>query len=294
MKKNLTLISILTILLACNTTTSKKQQQAVDTIPLQHTTAVDTIKERTIVAEKTQKELTPPIKEVEKMQPVPPKATEKKEISPKKETPKVEKEAKSLEATLVEMGLVDVQSADPSIKVDLKYSTTDNFMDKDAYGDLNRCFLQKEVVEMLAKAQKALKKEHPNYGLIVFDGARPFTVQKRMWDIVKGTDAAHYVAKPDAKGSMHNYGCAVDLGIMDDKGALLDMGTKFDHLGREARTDIEADLIKEKVISQKQLENRLILRKAMEAQGFQVLKREWWHFNAFPDAVVLSKYKKIP
>ncbi len=222
------------------------------------------------------------------------KGNESPKVNP--EIPKTGTSApvKSLEETMQDMGLVNVRSVEPSIKVDLKYTTTDNFMGKDAYGDLNDCYLQKAVAEMLKKAHQFLQEKHNGYHFIVYDGARPFTVQKKMWDIVKGTDKAHYVAKPDAKGSMHNYGCAVDLSVLDEKGVPLDMGTPFDFLGTEARTDIETDLLKQGKITQKQLDNRLILREAMEKAGFKVLKREWWHFNAFPDGYVLANYKKIP
>lgn len=230
-------------------------------------------------------------------------ALPKKEVTPGEAAPKnapnpskevAPKPVKSLEETMQSMGLVNIRTVEPTIKTDLKYTTTDNFMGKDAYGDLTDCYLQKDVAEMLKRAQKNLQEKHKGYHFIVYDGARPFTVQKKMWDIVKGTDKAHYVAKPDAKGSMHNYGCAVDLSVVDDKGVPLDMGTAFDHLGTEARTDIEADLLKQGKITQKQLDNRLILREAMEKEGFKVLKREWWHFNAFPDSYVLANFKKIP
>lgn len=219
----------------------------------------------------------------------------KKDTSQKKMPKVVRKRADlPLEQSLVEMGLVDIQTIDPSIKIDVKYSTQDNFMKADAYGDLNKIFLQKEVAEMLSKAHVALKKSYPNYRFIVFDGARPFRVQQKMWEIVKGTDMAHYVARPDAKGSMHNYGCAVDLSVVDEKGKELDMGTPFDFLGALAQTTVEESYIKAGKLTRKQVDNRLILRKAMESVGFTVLKREWWHFNAFPDATVLKKYKKIP
>lgn len=234
---------------------------------------------------------------------LPSKAENKPQVSPKTKpdtnsktsvNPQNKPDESSLEKNLIDMGLIDIQSLDATIKIDVKYTTTDNFMKADAYGDLNKIFLQKEVAEMLAKAHIALKKEHPNYHFIVFDGARPFRVQQKMWEIVKGTDMAHYVARPDAKGSMHNYGCAVDLSIIDENGKELDMGTPFDYLGALAQTTTEAAYIKQGKLTKAQVENRLILRRAMESVGFSVLNREWWHFNAFADGVVLKKYKKIP
>lgn len=274
----------LLVLFAACMSDNKEQKQSTDTLDVSHTikdsiilpqTQIDTAISRDIAVPKT----------------ISPQDSNKKQ----KTKPIIqEKEAISLEKSLTEMGLVDIQSLDASIKVDVKYTTTDNFMKADAYGDLDKIFLQKEVAEMLVKAHTALKKSYPNYRFIVFDGARPFRVQQKMWQIVKGTDMAHYVARPDAKGSMHNYGCAVDLSIIDEKGKELDMGTPFDFLGALAQTTIEEAYIKQGKLTRKQVDNRLILRKAMESVGFTVLKREWWHFNAFSDDVVLKKYKKIP
>lgn len=274
----------LLVLFAACMSDNKEQKQSTDTLDVSHTikdsiilpqTQIDTAISRNISVPKT----------------ISPQDSNKKQ---KTKPITQEKEAISLEKSLTEMGLVDIQSLDASIKVDVKYTTTDNFMKADAYGDLDKIFLQKEVAEMLVKAHTALKKSYPNYRFIVFDGARPFRVQQKMWQIVKGTDMAHYVARPDAKGSMHNYGCAVDLSIIDEKGKELDMGTPFDFLGALAQTTIEEAYIKQGKLTRKQVDNRLILRKAMESVDFTVLKREWWHFNAFSDDVVLKKYKKIP
>lgn len=208
--------------------------------------------------------------------------------------PLAEQDTSPLEKTMIEMGLVDIQTLDPSIHIDVKYSTTDNFMKADAYGDLNKIFLQKSVAEGLAKAHNSLKKIYPDYRFIVFDGARPFSVQQKMWEIVKGTDMAHYVAPPNKKGSMHNYGCAVDLSVIDETGKELDMGTPFDYLGALAETTSEEAYIKQGKLTRKQVDNRLILRRAMESAGFFVLNREWWHFNAYSDTYVLANFKKIP
>lgn len=213
---------------------------------------------------------------------------------PTKSTVKPIAKASTLQEKLVEMGLIDVKSVNPNIRVQLAYSGTDNFIKKDVYGELNQAYLQQEVAEKLSKAQGELEKLHPGWALIIYDAARPFSVQQQMWNIVKGTDMAHYVAPPDAKGSIHNYGCAVDLSITNEKGIPLDMGTPFDFFGTLAHTTDEEALVKAGKLTQKQLDNRLLLRKLMHNQGFTVLKREWWHFNAYSDAEVMRKYKRIP
>lgn len=283
---------IFIFLLVLNSCTESKQGG----VGVKKTETADSVQQRA-----AQPELLPPPEPTpnEAMATVSAPTPQKDSLPPKAEKAKTEPSTKvetkeSLETVMKRMGLVDVQSIVPEVKVELKYSTSDNFMKKDVYGDLEKAYLQEPVAKMLAEAQKNLEKAHPGYHFVIYDAARPHAVQLKMWAIVKGTEQAKYVAPPDAKGSMHNYGCAVDLSVLDDKGKPLDMGTPFDFLGRAANTYNEADLLAEKVITQQQLDNRLILRKAMENAGFSVLKREWWHFNAYPDEVVLSKYKKVP
>lgn len=200
--------------------------------------------------------------------------------------------AQNLEDNLKKQGLVDIQAGDKSILVDLKYSTADNFMKADAYGELDKCYLRPEVVKMLSAADAALKKEHPGLKLLVFDCVRPRGIQRKMWAIVKGTDLQQYVADPD-KGSIHNYGAAIDLTVCDESGKELDMGTPFDFFGDLAQPRLEEKFLKEKKLTEEQIKNRRILRKAMQDAGFIHLEIEWWHFNAFPSSVIKGKYSII-
>ncbi|NJO17408.1 MAG: M15 family metallopeptidase [Thioploca sp.] len=101
-----------------------------------------------------------------------------------------------LEKELIQQGLVDIQQIDPTIKVELKYSTPDNFLGQDVYGDLEKCFLQKEVALKWVIAQKKLKSINSEYRLKIFDGARPRRIQVNMWKIVKNTPQQEYVANP--------------------------------------------------------------------------------------------------
>jgi D-alanyl-D-alanine dipeptidase len=188
--------------------------------------------------------------------------------------------------------LVDIRTLDKDVLVQLKYSTTDNFMKADAYGDLEKCYLRPEVAKMLAKAQRILKKEHPGLSLLVFDCVRPRNIQRKMWALVKGTDLQQYVADPD-KGSIHNYGAAVDLTVCDESGKEIDIGTPFDFFGDLAQPRLEEKFLNEKKLTEEQIRNRMILRKAMEDAGFIPLEIEWWHFNAFPSSVIKEKYSII-
>ncbi len=185
--------------------------------------------------------------------------------------------------------LVDIQKLNPDIQVSLVYSSEENFLGADVYGDLERCFLRKEVAEMLSSAQDLLQKERNGFRLLVFDGLRPLDVQRRMWDLVKGTDKQKYVADPKT-GSIHNYGAAVDLTIVDSSGTPLDMGTPFDFFGELAQPRFEQKLLSEGMLTQEQLENRLLLRNVMQEAGFKGISVEWWHFDAFPKEKVRKRF----
>lgn len=188
--------------------------------------------------------------------------------------------------------LVDIQSIDPSIQVDLKYATTDNFMRKKLYFDINKLYLQKDVAHRLAQVQKYLKSLHPSYSLLVYDGARPLSVQKAMWDAldtIPVKERTKFVSNP-ASGSVHNYAAAVDLTICDAKGVPLDMGAGYDDIRKIAYPRYEADFLKSKQLTPEHVANRELLRKVMKSQKFVNIATEWWHFNAFSIKEVRKKY----
>ena len=189
-------------------------------------------------------------------------------------------------------GLVDVQQLDSSLKVSLKYATEDNFMGKNVYGDLCKAYLRPEVAKMLAKAQKDLKMKHPDLNIIIYDAARPQSVQFIMWNIVVGTEEQHYVAPP-IPGSLHNYGCSVDVSLVDSLGQPLDMGTEYDSFDLKSQPRHEKKFLKSGELTREQVANRKILRNAMQAGGFLYMLKEWWHFDAYPPEKVMKNYKII-
>lgn len=197
-----------------------------------------------------------------------------------------------LEKKIFENGLVDIRDLDSTIQVDLKYSGKNNFMGEDVYGELNSCFLQKAAAEKLIKANMTLKTRNPDLSLLVVDGLRPGRIQWKMWNIVKNTPMQKYVANP-AYGSMHNYGCAVDLTIVDSHGNRLDMGTPMDHFGELAQPVLETKFLKMGRISASQVANRHLLRDVMIAAGFYPITIEWWHFEAFKNSYIRNTYKLI-
>jgi len=199
-----------------------------------------------------------------------------------------------LESTMKEAGLINVQSVNPDLLVDLRYSDTSNFMGIDIYGGLSKCYLQKEVANSLDKAQQALRMKYPYYRLLLLDCARPLSVQKVMWDTVKKevSEKVKFLSNPE-HGSLHNYGAAVDVTLSDDRGNELDMGTPFDYMGELAYPEMEEQLLREGRLTYRAVENRKILREAMRAGGFFNIQTEWWHFNAMNRSTAAEKYQII-
>lgn len=201
--------------------------------------------------------------------------------------------ANSTENKFKNAGLVDVNTIDSSIQVDLVNSNPDkNFFRKNFYQGLNKAYLQYPVAIKISKAQKILKSIHPNYSLLIMDGARPRSVSQKMYNTVQGTKFEHFVAKPNT-GSMHNFGIAVDITIADQENKHIDMGftpfykSNFQIYYQYAKMKIGFDLTK------KQKANRKLLKDVMEKAGFFPLSFEWWHFNGMPKSQARSKYKII-
>lgn len=197
-----------------------------------------------------------------------------------------------LEEIFIAHKLIDIQSIDPSIQVDLKYASEDNFMEANVYGNMHKCYLQKEVAVKLSKAQEYLKEKKPQYSIVIFDGARPKSVQQKMWDLVKGTSAHKYVASPN-HGSIHNYGAAVDVSIVDADGKELDMGTDYDFFGDLAQPRYERQFSQTGELMPNQLANRILLREVMKKAGFKGILSEWWHFESDRLEKVKKKFHLI-
>lgn len=198
-----------------------------------------------------------------------------------------------LDAYLAMLGLVDVSTLDTTLCVRLMYARADNFLKKAVYQGITRAWLRPEAARMLAAANRALKKEHPAWTLIVYDAARPLSVQRRMWQQVRGTANTNYVSNPANGGGLHNYGMAVDVGVVDETGTPLPMGTPVDYFGPEAHTTREEELLKDGRITRAAYENRQLLRRIMRAAGFRTIPYEWWHFNACSRAFAREHYPVI-
>ncbi|WP_051309087.1 M15 family metallopeptidase [Desulfogranum japonicum] len=198
-----------------------------------------------------------------------------------------------IEEKFIMAGLVNVADIDSSIQVDLVNSDPGkNFFHEDYYNGLQKAYLRKEVAEKLSMAQKLVKAKYPGYSLQILDAARPRSVSQAMYDKMKGTPFERYVAHPQ-KGSMHNYGIAVDITVVDERGVELDMGpTPF----KKTRVELYWQYAKKKIgieISAKQSTNRKLLAEIMQQAGFIPLGFEWWLFNGLDKQTTRRTYPII-
>ncbi|MBW4513117.1 MAG: M15 family metallopeptidase [Scytonematopsis contorta HA4267-MV1] len=162
--------------------------------------------------------------------------------------------------------LVDIQSVNKNIVVDIRYATSNNFLKRKVYPEA-RCILRYRVAKKLAKVQEDLAKNQ--LGLKVYDCYRPLSVQKLMWQVKPDN---RFVANP-AQGSRHNRGAAVDLTLVDSNGKELEMPSEFDSFTPASHRNYSGGNIQA-------LHNRQLLENAMQKHGFIGLSTEWWHFDA--------------
>lgn len=164
--------------------------------------------------------------------------------------------------------LVELVTLDPTIHLEIRYATTNNFLGSQFYAQA-RAFMQRGPAEAVARAANALKPL--GYGLLVHDGYRPWFVTKTFWDATP-QDKKWLVADP-SKGSKHNRGAAVDLTLYDLKtGRVIEMPSTYDESTPRAYAFYPGG-------TGLQRWHRALLRRVMEAEGFTVNPEEWWHFD---------------
>src|SRR5262245_56019911 len=164
--------------------------------------------------------------------------------------------------------LVELVKLDPTIKLDIRYATTNNFTGKQVYKEA-RAFLQRPAALALVAAHRELARE--GYGLLIHDGYRPWAITKVFWDVTP-PNLHEFVADPKT-GSKHNRGCAVDLTMYELKtGKAVEMPSGYDEMTPRAYPDYNGGSADARA-------RRDLLRKVMERHDFTVEPNEWWHFN---------------
>ena len=172
------------------------------------------------------------------------------------------------EGVFLEPDLVELKNLDASLQLDIRYATDNNFMGMPLYEE-GRAFLQRPAAEALVRVNQALEKY--GYGLIVYDAYRPWYVTKMFWDATPEAQKI-FVADP-AKGSRHNRGGAVDIGLYSRKtGQSVAMGSGYDEFSLRAYSWYPGG-------TSVQRERRELLRLLMAGEGFTVYPEEWWHFD---------------
>lgn len=191
--------------------------------------------------------------------------------------------------------LVNIRSLDTTIEVKLRYADTNNFLKRNFYDGLRQAYFTCETAIQICAAQYYLKKIEPKYSLVILDASRPQHIQQLMWDSLKipPLKKLNYLSHPE-ETSLHNYGCAVDLTIIDTStGEFLDMGTDYDAFEKMSEPVYEFHFLKTGRLSHEAWENRKLLRKVMKRAKMNPINSEWWHFSSMSRSEAEKKYQLI-
>src|SRR4030095_4605681 len=167
----------------------------------------------------------------------------------------------SLRVVLADPEYVDV-SGFAGVSVDLRYATADNFVHANVYGPFDRPFLRKPAAEKLERAAAGLREARPGWKIRIWDATRPRSGQRGFWSRVVETPLQPYVADP-AQGSVHNFGFALDVTLLDEAGTEVDMGTGFDAFSPLAEPRREGELAQCGKLTRTQVENRRVPTRAI-------------------------------
>lgn len=180
----------------------------------------------------------------------------------------------------------------PGIGVDLRYAGSGNFVGADLYSPFDCAWLHRDAARRLEEAASRLAAARPDLSLLVLDALRPQRVQERMWKALEGTELTQYLAHP-VRGSIHSFGMAVDVTLVDANGRELDMGTPFDDLTERSHPVLERELLDRGELRRDHVDNREVLRDAMIGAGWLGITREWWHFDGGDRDAIRAGYVRI-
>ena len=178
------------------------------------------------------------------------------------------------------------------IAVDLRYAGPDNFVGRDLYGPYDCAWLHMDAASALQRAVAYLAGARPGMRMLVLDAVRPQRVQQALWDTLAGTGLQMYLADP-LRGSIHSFGMALDVTLLDAAGAELDMGTGFDDMTELSHPALEEGFLANGDLTAQQVANRTLLRGAMLQAGFVGINTEWWHFDCGDRDLVRATYQRV-
>jgi D-alanyl-D-alanine dipeptidase len=178
------------------------------------------------------------------------------------------------------------------IAIDLRYATPNNFVGRDLYSPFDCAWLHVQAAAALEQVVAWLAERRPGCTALVLDALRPQRVQQQLWDALEGTGLQMYLANP-ARGSIHSYGMALDITILDESGRELDMGTGFDDLTELSHPALENGFLAAGTLSEPQAANRRLLRAAMGQAGFVGINTEWWHFDCGDRELVRRTFRRV-
>ena len=178
------------------------------------------------------------------------------------------------------------------IAVDLRYATPDNFTGRDLYSPFDCAWLHLDAAAALERAVAWLAARRPGHTALILDALRPQRVQEALWAALEGTGLQEYLADP-SRGSIHSFGMAVDITILDAGGSELDMGTGFDDLTWRSQPRYEAELLAKGELTAAQVGNRQLLRAMMAHAGFVGILSEWWHYDCGDRERVRASFQRV-
>jgi D-alanyl-D-alanine dipeptidase len=178
------------------------------------------------------------------------------------------------------------------IAVDLRYATPNNFIGRDLYSPYDCAWLHVDAAAALARVVAWLKEKRPGCTPLVLDALRPQRVQQQLWDALEGTGLQMYLANPE-RGSIHSYGMALDITILDEDGRELDMGTGFDDMTELSHPKLEEGFLQTGALTGLQVAHRRLLRDAMFQAGFVGINTEWWHFDCGDRNLVRQTFRRV-
>ena len=178
------------------------------------------------------------------------------------------------------------------IRVDLRYASSNNFVGRDLYAPYDCAWLHVQAADALERVVAWLRVRRPDLTPLVLDALRPQRVQQQLWDALEGTGLRLYLADP-ARGSIHSFGMALDITLVDADGVELDMGTGFDDMTELSHPALEQGYLLAGQLTEAQLANRNLLREAMLQAGFLGIRTEWWHFDCGDRDLVRSTFRRV-